>query len=1622
MKKTLLASALLLSVGAAHAVPIISMELTGALPVPTTPADISTSGPYVSGSYFSMGGGDQYGVQPGEFANMTLGGYDGGARLDADTRVNSIGHFQFGAFGPVLASTMNDPLEDGSNYRPLTGDVTNGVLTLDLDSWTAWYNGSFFNQGTNTECVDVFGTVTCSSGPATIAYDSSTGVFSARWDSVIVGGDFNGNLGNWYIEGIINEDLPVFTSAITANAAENSTLAYTATATDAQALTFSLAAGVQENDSFTIDGNSGALSFVSAPDFENPIDVGADNTYIVDITVTDLIGASVTQTVTITVTDVNESTPVFSSGTSVSMFENQASTGYIAQAADSAEPTQTISYSITGGADGALFNVDGASGALSFIAAPDFETPQDAGGLNIYNVEISASDDGSPINSVTQQVVVTVNNVEFESLSITSLATASFVENATGTVYTLTASGPNTPITFNPLGGADAAAFSFATDTGVLTFNSPPDFDTKASYTVEFTATDSAGTTAPYSVTISITDVNDLAPGFDSGTGVSMVENTVNTGYTGVATDPDAGDAITFSIASGNADDAALFSIGAATGVLTFIAAPDFEAPGDTNTDNAYVLTIEAFDGVNTGSQTVTVTVGDAPPAPPVITVPSCPSTNEGAEYFAPSATASDSLDGDISSDIVVNSSVDTSVPGDYVITYNVTNSEGDAAEEASCTVTVTNAPRLFVNGASVMNIPEGSEFSDSGAVATDVEDGVITGSIQSTGVVDPTTAGSYVITYSVTDSDSLTVIATRRVNVIGAAGSVLGINSLTIESGEFRMGDPVNGVGDASVISPGAIAPFVMGEYQGTVPSEPSPIPVYHEISIATFTFLDFGPVGVYVADTDGLNSNLILPSGSVDTVNSTISLTIPSWIAYYNGTSFQQGSNFSTNESIGGTFNASTGVFNISWVAPIVGGTFGGNTGFWEINGTASLNEPDSVLPVITLNGSTQLAIAQGAVYTEAGVQSAVDNIDGALDVSNVITAGGVDVNVPGTYTITYSIADSAGNTGVTTREVVVFTGAMPVITLIGDSVINLPLTTNYIEEGALAADDDEGDLTANIVIGGGVVDTSTVGTYTVTYNVTDGTGVPAFQVTRTVNVIDVDVPVITVSGANPVYIALGADYEDAGATATDNVDTNPGLTNRIVTDNPVDTLVEGTYTVTYTVFDTEGNEGTAARTVYVDGTGPVVTVTGNASIALNIGDEFTDEGATSLDSVSGESDVVADCAAVDTTVAGRYTCTYTSVDAAGNQSVVERVITVLDDTLQVTDPVLTLAATQDGEVTTLVVVDNGLVTVETNIVSVEGVEDTFDWTATDNNLLPQNAITDAATFVFDPSELADGIYEIVVTTNAGTEREVTSDKLLTVMSVAPELGNEDSDGDGVADSVEGIADSDNDGIANYLDDDALAENQIGAGDSNNVMVSSVGVLRLGSVSFSSGNSVTLISAEDIANYGGDAGGEAPSDTTDTAVENACSSGCYDFEVTGVEPGSSVDIVIPLAVALGSDPVYRKFTAANGWSDFDTSGDDAIASSGLVNGVCPAPDAANRWVDGLFEGDMCIRLTIQDGGVNDEDRTANGTIYDPSGAANRKAEAPASRDFGGSMSLMYLMMLTALFAVRRKKILPKS
>ena len=191
-------------------------------------------------------------------------------------------------------------------------------------------------------------------------------------------------------------------------------------------------------------------------------------------------------------------------------------------------------------------------------------------------------------------------------------------------------------------------------------------------------------------------------------------------------------------------------------------------------------------------------------------------------------------------------------------------------------------------------------------------------------------------------------------------------------------------------------------------------------------------------------------------------------------------------------------------------------------------------------------------------------------------------------GEYIVTLKATNVAGASDTFESLIVISDVGAPVITLLGDTTMNIMIGEPFTDPGYTAVDDADGDLTANIVVGGDVVDVNTAGTYIITYNVSDAAGNAATQRTRTVIVAaDTVAPVITLLGNATMNIMVGDTFTDPGATATDDVDGDI-TASIVVAGDIVDVNTAATYTITYNVSDAAGNAATEkTRTVIVAAT---------------------------------------------------------------------------------------------------------------------------------------------------------------------------------------------------------------------------------------------------------------------------------------------------------------------------------------------------------------------------------------------------------------------------------------------------
>lgn len=338
------------------------------------------------------------------------------------------------------------------------------------------------------------------------------------------------------------------------------------------------------------------------------------------------------------------------------------------------------------------------------------------------------------------------------------------------------------------------------------------------------------------------------------------------------------------------------------------------------------------------------------------------------------------------------------------------------------------------------------------------------------------------------------------------------------------------------------------------------------------------------------------------------------------------------------------------------------------------------DKTPPVISLlnNGGDTLRLFTTDNFTDPGA-IAIDDIDGDIT-KNIQKTGTVDVKTPGTYHITYTVSDHAGNKASAVLTVIVTQATdqdltPPEITLNGKNPDSIKVNGSWKDPGYTATDNVDGIITTNVKVTRNI-DSSKAGTYLVTYRVSDKAGNSTTK-SRTVIVGDggngggdVTPPVVVLNGKAFDTVQLNSTYTDPGVkSATDDVDGD--LKSKVVITGTVDSKTAGTYTITYSATDKAGNTGSATRKVTVingatkDTIKPVITIKGKNpdTVLLNSG-AYTDPGATATDNKDGDISLnIKTTGTVDATKAGKDTITYSVSDAANNSAKAIRVVVVRD-----------------------------------------------------------------------------------------------------------------------------------------------------------------------------------------------------------------------------------------------------------------------------------------------------------------------------------------------------------------------
>ena len=639
------------------------------------------------------------------------------------------------------------------------------------------------------------------------------------------------------------------------------------------------------------------------------------------------------------------------------------------------------------------------------------------------------------------------------------------------------------------------------------------------------------------------------------------------------------------------------------------------------------------------------------------------------------------------------------------------------------------------------------------------------------------------------------------------------------------------------------------------------------------------------------------------------------------------------------------------------------------------------DIVLDV--LNPTDTISQTNSDVVNFANQATAVDELDG--DISKQITHN-IPVSMPiGSYTITFTVSDSAGNTSTDTAGIKVIIRDTDEDGLPDHVEISNGLDPNDPSDAVL---DSDGDGVTNL---------------------------SEYLAGTDLNVDDV-APILTIPA--DVFLTATGKFTGVQLGQASAFDAKDGELIPVPSDTGP--FESGITQILWTVNDVQGNVSSATQMVYIT---PLVTLTpdsiigegsnlpvnislsGNAvtypvEVTLELNGTATiddyDIEATQIIIESGTTGTT-NLSVIDDNIVDTGEEIVISIIDAQNAEIGNldtRIISIVEENVA---PIIDVVILQNEIQTKTISQDGGDVSIQVLINDVN-INDEHIIVFDENSTTLPNALLDGTSLTFSPESVSVDVYggEVTVTDNGADELSTRFEFVYRVIAAAPLLLNDvDSDGDGISDADEGLGDADNDGIPDYKDNIPEANlAPIVAGSSQIIEASPGTTIALGKTVFAAGTDAVGLTEEQVNEVTG---------SQDNDFEYP--TGLLDFVISGAKPGDSYRLVFPLGGAIPDNAVFRKFSDVNGWSDFVEDANNSIASALDVDGACPSLNSSAYQL-GLTKGNTCLELLIEDGGPNDTDGAVDGKVTDPSGIAIRFFGPPSS-----AASLL-TSQLTELFA----------
>jgi len=371
-----------------------------------------------------------------------------------------------------------------------------------------------------------------------------------------------------------------------------------------------------DKHTYTINGGADAAKFSiggTASDrlklTDGVLHYASKSSYAVTVRVTDFFGATYDQALTVNVSTVNHA-PTISNQTFRINDGSANGTSVGTVLASDPDSGNVLSYSITAGNTSSAFSINASTGALSVNNSTALATNTS------FSLTVKVTDGGGLSANATVTVNVnkapTISNQTFHVNENTANGTAigAVVASDTGDTlsYSITASTPSTAFSIDSSTGVISVS-----DSAALVYTSHPTF----SLTVK--VTDTGGLTATATVTVNVNPPGTPAnnPPVIANQTFVVADSTANGTVVGsvIASDPDTGDTLSYSITGGNTSSA--FSINAGTGVLSV----SNSAAVKYATNPTFGLTVRVTDNGGlyaTATVTVNVNAPVAPPPPPL--------------------------------------------------------------------------------------------------------------------------------------------------------------------------------------------------------------------------------------------------------------------------------------------------------------------------------------------------------------------------------------------------------------------------------------------------------------------------------------------------------------------------------------------------------------------------------------------------------------------------------------------------------------------------------------------------------------------------------------------------------------------------------------------------------------------------------------------------------------------------------------------------------------------------------------------------------------------------------------------------------------------------------------------